>query len=62
MPIRPNETSETHARAPQFMNGAAYMTLVLGYLMGIMLADHLTLGAFRRLPGCSFSMPPGWCC
>ena len=51
MPIRSNETSETHARAPQFMNGAAYMTLVLGYLMGIMLADHLTLGAFLAFTG-----------
>jgi hypothetical protein len=34
------------ARAERFMNGAAYITLALGYLLGIMLTSQLTLGAF----------------
>jgi signal transduction histidine kinase len=34
------------AKAEQFMNGAAYMTLVLGYLLGVLLASRLTAGAF----------------
>lgn len=34
------------ARAQHFLNGAAYLTLALGYLLGVLLADHLTPGAF----------------
>ncbi|HEY7355305.1 MAG TPA: sensor histidine kinase [Ktedonobacterales bacterium] len=34
------------ARAQHFLNGAAYLTLALGYLLGVLLANHLTLGAF----------------
>lgn len=33
-------------RAHHFLSGAAYMTLALGYLLGVLLASHLTPGAF----------------
>jgi signal transduction histidine kinase len=39
------------ARAQQWMNGAAYTTLVLGYLLGVLLAYHLTLGVFLAFTG-----------
>src|ERR1051326_6301973 len=34
------------ARAEMVLRGTAYSTLVLGYLLSVLLADHLTLGAF----------------
>ncbi len=37
--------------ANRFMNTAAYVTLAVGYVLGILLADHLTLGAFLVFTG-----------
>jgi signal transduction histidine kinase len=39
------------ARAEQFMHGAAYVSLALGYLLGVLLASHLTLGIFLAFTG-----------
>jgi signal transduction histidine kinase len=39
------------ARAEQFRNGSAYITLALGYLLGIALGNHLTLAVILAFTG-----------
>jgi len=43
-------------RSPHLLSISAYVTLVIGYLLGVLLANHLTLVAFLALLLCNCSI------
>ncbi len=52
MPSQPVDTlASRFVRAEHFASGVAYISLSLGYLSGVLLASHLTLGGFLAFTG-----------